>query len=59
MVRIHEFRPIFVTPMKKLIEWFKHFVSNIDRVHARAAFHDVEYHIEKLFKHHGEHLNKK
>ena len=42
--------------MGKLRDFFHKVGSDLDRVHVRAAFVDVEHRVAKLFHHHGEHL---
>ena len=42
--------------MSKFKDFIHRVANDLDRVHVRAAFMDVEHRIAHLFHHHGEHL---
>ncbi|MBR1706753.1 MAG: hypothetical protein IJ721_08230 [Bacteroidales bacterium] len=44
--------------MGKIKDFFHRIGSDLDRVHVRAAFVDVEHRVAKLFQYHGEHFEK-
>ena len=43
---------------KKIGDYIHAHIHDLDKVHVRAAFVDVEHRIEKLFHTHGEHFDK-
>lgn len=43
---------------KKIGDYIHAHIHDLDKVHVRAAFVDVEHRIEKLFHTHGEHFEK-
>ena len=41
--------------MSKFSDFFKRITHNLDKVHVRAAFIDVEHRIEHVFRHYEKH----